>query len=80
MIALPVMSNYFFHLLGEFPAHDVHGHLCTSDSEAKQHASFLAHRLTNEMPQLANQGTFISVTNEKNQEVAQVPLVPSENP
>jgi hypothetical protein len=29
------MPKYFFHLAGQLPAHDLLGHECTNDKEAK---------------------------------------------
>jgi hypothetical protein len=68
------MSKYFFHLAGELPAHDLIGHDCENDSEAKDHGNFIAHRIGTEKPGLVREGNFISVVNEHGIEVAQLPL------
>jgi len=68
------MPRYFFHLAGDVPAHDVMGHECIDDAEAKQHGSFIAHRIGTEKPEMVRSGNFISVANEQNEEIAQFPL------
>ena len=68
------MPRYFFHLAGEIPAHDVHGHECSCDAEAKQHAEFIAHRIGSEKPEMVRDGNFVSVTNDRDVEIAQVAL------
>jgi hypothetical protein len=66
--------KYFFHLMGELPAHDVLGRECANDKEARDHASFIAHRVGTEKPSMVREGNYISATNEDGKEVAQVPL------
>jgi len=50
------------------------GHECIDDAEAKQHGSFIAHRIGTEKPEMVRSGNFISVANEQNEEIAQFPL------
>jgi hypothetical protein len=68
------MPKYFFHLAGQLPARDLLGHECTSDKEAKDHASFIAHRIGTEKPEMVREGNYISVTNEQGDELVQVAL------
>jgi hypothetical protein len=68
------MPKYFFHLAGELPAHDLLGHECGDDREARDHASFIAHRIGTEKPGMVREGNFISVRDERDREIAQVPL------
>jgi hypothetical protein len=68
------MPKYFFHLAGDLPAHDLLGHECVNDKEAKDHGSFIAHRIGTEKPAMVSQGNYISVTNEQGDEIFQVPL------
>jgi hypothetical protein len=44
------MAKYFFHLAGDLPAHDLIGHECANDQEARDHGSFIAHRIGTEKP------------------------------
>jgi len=71
---LTVMPRYFFHLMGELPAHDVLGHECANEKEAEEHANFIAHRVGTEKPSMVKEGNFISTTDEDGKEVAQIPL------
>jgi hypothetical protein len=68
------MPKYFFHLAGQLPARDLLGHECTNDKEAKDHASFIAHRIGTEKPEMVREGNYISVTNEQGDELVQVAL------
>ena len=68
------MPTYFFHLSGQIPAHDTRGHECTDDDEAKEHGSFIAHRIGTEKPERVREGNFISVENERSKEIARIPL------
>jgi hypothetical protein len=68
------MPKYFFHLSGQIPAHDAMGHQCTDDGEAREHASFIAHRIGTEKPEMIREGNFISVENERSEEIARIPL------
>ena len=68
------MPKYFFHLAGELPAHDLLGHECETDKEAKKHGSFIAHRIGTEKPGMVREGNFILVVNQQGKEIAQVPL------
>jgi hypothetical protein len=54
------MPRYFFHLAGQFPAHDLLGQGCANDREAKDHGSFIAHRIGTEKPEMVREGNYIS--------------------
>jgi hypothetical protein len=71
---LGCMPKYFFHLTGQFPAHDVLGHECANDKEAREHGSFIAHRVGTEKPDMVREGNFISVRNCRDEELFQIPL------
>ena len=68
------MPRYFFHLVGELSAHDVLGHECANDDEARDHGSFIAHRIGTEKPGMIREGNFIAVVDDSGKEIAQVPL------
>lgn len=68
------MPTYFFHLSGEIPAHDMTGHDCMNDDEAKEHGNFIAQRIGNEKPEMVREGNFISVENARSKEIARIPL------
>jgi hypothetical protein len=58
------MKRYYFDLIGEVPARDVLGHECSSQMEAREHASFIAHRIGNEHPHFVKSGNQIAVREE----------------
>jgi hypothetical protein len=66
--------KYFFHLAGQFPAHDLLGHVCADDNEAREHGSFIAHRIGTERPAMVRDENFISVRNDRDQELFQIPI------
>jgi hypothetical protein len=68
------MPRYFFHLAGDVPAHDLLGHDCANEAEARDHGSFIAHRIGTERPGMIREENFISVVDARGREVAQVPL------
>ncbi|MBV9456656.1 MAG: hypothetical protein JO141_03945 [Bradyrhizobium sp.] len=68
------MPRYFFHLAGDISAHDVLGHECMDDREAREHGSFIAHRIGTEKPEMVQDGNLISVVNENNEKIADIPL------
>jgi hypothetical protein len=68
------MPKYFFHLAGQLPAHDLLGHDCANDREAKDHGNFIAHRIGTEKPGMIREGNFISVTDELGNEIFRSPL------
>lgn len=70
----PRMPRYFFHLAGQLKANDLLGHDCIDDREARDHASFIAHRIGTEKPQMVRDGNFIRVTNDAGVEIDRVPL------
>jgi hypothetical protein len=63
-------ARVFLHLAGELPAHDLLGHDCANDGEARVHA----HRIGTEKPGMVREGNFISVTDELGEEIFQVAL------
>jgi hypothetical protein len=71
---LACMPKYFFHLAGQLPAHDLLGHECANDEEAKDHGCSIAHRIGTEKPGLVREENFISVTDELDREVFKIPL------
>jgi hypothetical protein len=68
------MPKYFFHLAGQLPAHDLIGQECANDKEAMDHGSFIAHRIGTEKPGMVREGNFISVTDERGNEIFQILL------
>jgi hypothetical protein len=68
------LPKYFFHLAGQLPAHDLIGHEFENDQEARDHGSFIAHRIGTEKPGMIRDGNFISVRDERDGVVAQIPL------
>lgn len=68
------MPRYFFHLAGQIPAHDILGHECANDDEAKDHGSFIAHRIGTEKPGMIRKENFIQVISEEGDEIVKVPL------
>lgn len=68
------MPKYFFHLAGVLPARDLIGHDCANDVEAKDHGSFIAHRIGTEKPEMIHEGNLISVTDESGAEIFRIPL------
>ncbi|MGX1104620.1 MULTISPECIES: DUF6894 family protein [Bradyrhizobium] len=68
------MPRYFFHLAGDIPAHDVLGHDCADDKDARDHGSFIAHRIGTERPEMVRDGNFISVRDEGDSELFRIPL------
>ena len=68
------MAKYLFHLAGDFPAHDLIGHECANAEEAKDHGSFIAHRIGTEKPGMIREGNYIAVTDERDREIFQIPL------
>ena len=68
------MPRYFFHLAGRLPANDLIGHECSNDDEAREHGSFIAHRVGTEKPDMVHQENFILVTNETDDELFRIPI------
>lgn len=68
------MPKFFFHLAGQLSARDLLGQDCANDREAKDHGSFLAHRIGTKKPGMVREGNFISVTDELGKEIFQIPL------
>jgi hypothetical protein len=68
------MPNYFFHLAGQIPAHDMLGHECANDEEARDHGTFIAHRIGTERPEMVREENSIRVVNDGGELVADIPL------
>jgi hypothetical protein len=68
------MPRYFFHLAGWLPANDLIGHECINDEEAREHGSFIAHRVGTEKPDMVREENFILVTNEAGEELFKIPI------
>jgi hypothetical protein len=65
--------RYFFHLAGELPARDLLGQECANDQEARDRGNSLANRIAADKPGVV-EGNFISVTDERGNEIFQIPL------
>jgi hypothetical protein len=63
-------AEYFFHLAGALPAHDLLGYECANYMEARDHGGFIAHRIGTEKPGMVCEGNFISVRDEPDREIA----------
>jgi hypothetical protein len=68
------MPTYFFHLEGAVSAHDVVGHECANDGEARDHGAFIAHRIGTEKPVMVRQGNFISVRDQRDSELFKIAI------
>jgi hypothetical protein len=68
------MAKYFFHLAGDLPAPDLIGHECANDEEARDHGSFIAHRIGTEKPGMIREGNYIAVSDARDREILQIPL------
>jgi hypothetical protein len=61
-------------LAGQLPAHDLLGHDSANEGEARDHGSFIAHRIGTEKPGMVREGNYISVTNEEGKAIFEIPL------
>jgi hypothetical protein len=61
-------------LAGRLAAHDLMGHECSNDDEARKHGSFIAHRVGTEEPYIVQEGNFILVTNEIGDDLFKIPI------
>jgi hypothetical protein len=68
------MPKYFFHLLGDVRAHDLIGHDCSGDKEARQYGELLAHNVGTDRPDLVRECNHISVVDESDRELFKIPL------
>lgn len=50
------MPVYRFDLVGDFPAHDITGHDCANDHEARHDGDSIAHRFATEKPSMSRDG------------------------
>ena len=69
------MKRFFFDLSGEVSARDVHGHLCSSQREAREHATFIAQRIGTERPEFVRPGNCIKVRGEHGVAVFNAPIM-----
>jgi hypothetical protein len=68
------MAKYFFHLMGDVPAHDLLGHDCTNDKAAEEYGKMLARDVGTDKPQMIRDGNYIAVANKDGSEIARIPL------
>jgi hypothetical protein len=68
------MPRYYFNLAGQLSVQDTVGHECVNDAEANDHASFIAHRIGTEKPEMVQEGNYISVRNDEDEDLCRVPL------
>ena len=68
------MRKFYFDLTGDFAASDFVGHECATEEEAKEHGSFIAHRIGTEKPEMVRPGNYISVRDEGGFEIYQAPI------
>ena len=65
---------YFFHLLGDVPAHDLIGHECADDKEAEKDGKTLAHNVGTDRPDMVRESNCISVVDSSDRELFKIPL------
>jgi hypothetical protein len=65
------MPKYFFHLMGDVPAHDLLGHECANDKVAERHGELLARDVGTDKPQMVKDGNYISVAKPRRQRAFQ---------
>jgi hypothetical protein len=68
------MPKYFFHLLGDVPAHDLIGHECADDKEAEKYRKILAHTVGTDRPDMVRESNYISVVDSSDRELFKIPL------
>jgi hypothetical protein len=68
------MPKYFFHLMGDVPAHDLLGHDCTNDKAAEEYGKMLARDVGTDKRQMIRDGNYIAVASEDGNEIAKIPL------
>jgi hypothetical protein len=68
------MPKYFFHLLGDLPAHDLIGHECGGDKQAQQYGKMLAHKAGTDRPDMVKDSNYISVVDSSDRELFRIPL------
>jgi hypothetical protein len=69
-----IMKRFFFDLIGDVRARDFMGHECSSKTEAKKHAAFIAHRIGTERPSFAKRGNYIAVRDEQGAKIFAAPI------
>jgi hypothetical protein len=62
---------------GQSKANDLLDHQCIDESETRDHASLVGHRIGTERPKMVRSGNFILVTNGVGDEPDRVPLASS---
>ena len=68
------MPKYFFHLLGDVPAHALIGHECADDMEAEKYGKMLAHNVGTDRPDMVRESNYISVVDSSDRELFKIPL------
>jgi hypothetical protein len=71
---LSPIPRYYFHVLGDVPAHDLIGHECENDKDAERHGKLLARDVGTDKPDMVREGNYISVTDENGAERLRIPL------
>ena len=74
IVVMGFMKRFFFDLVGDIRAHDFVGHECSSKKEARNHASFIAHRIGTERPSFAKPGNCIAVRDESGAKIFTAPI------
>jgi hypothetical protein len=66
------MPQYYFHLVGDISAHDILGHECADDDEARADARAIAHQIGTQRPAMVREENYVSIMKEDDTEVGQV--------
>jgi hypothetical protein len=74
MARLKFHGQIFLPSCCDLPAHDLIGHECVNDKEARDHGSFIAHRIGTEKPGMIREVNYIAVTDDRDREIFQIPL------
>lgn len=74
---MKAMARFYFHFVGDTPAHDVLGQDCADNREARIHAKALARALATEKPHLVRDGNSIAIVTEGGQEIDRIVLASS---
>ena len=68
------MRKYFFHLIGDVPAHDLLGHQCANDKDAEAYGKMLARNVGTDRPHMVSDDNYIEISNEEGKELFRIPL------
>ncbi|WP_143130809.1 DUF6894 family protein [Bradyrhizobium arachidis] len=69
------MPRFYFHFVGDTPAHDVLGQEFADEAEARARGRALANHLATEQPHLVRDGNSVVVVSEDGREIEKLPLV-----